>query len=90
MVIRVNDSWRITSNATCWQVEARKSDRKDGSERWEPLTYHVDFENALVSLAEYRIRSIADSATTDEIKATLRTIRDECVTASKVFQELSV
>ena len=89
MVIRVNDSWRITSNATCWQVEARKSDRKDGSERWEPLTYHVDFENALVSLVEYRIRSITDSASVDEIQASLGEIKCECVSAAEVFRELA-
>ena len=90
MIIEVNSEYRITSSPTCWQVEKRKSDRKDGTERWEPLTYHVDFKSALVSLAEYRIRTIADSATVDEIKATLRTIRDECVSASEVFQELRV
>ena len=90
MVIRVNDSWRITSNATCWQVEARKSDRKDGSERWESLYYHAEFEGALLSVAEVRIRLIPDSATVDEIRASLKEIKAECITAAKVFQELSV
>ncbi len=90
MIIRVNDRYRIVSASTCWQVEQRKSDRRDGSERWEPLTYHVDFENALVSLAEYRIRSITDSATADEIKVALRQIRDECISAAEVFRELAV
>lgn len=90
MIIEVNSEYRITSSSNCWQIEQRKSDRKDGAERWDPLTYHVDFKSALVSLAEYKIRTIADSATTDEIKATLRTIRGECITASKVFRELSV
>jgi len=49
----------------------------------------VDFENALVSLAEYRIRSIADSASVDEIKVTLNEIKCECVSAAKVFRELA-
>ena len=90
MIIEVNKNYRITSNPTCWQVEKRKSDRKDGTERWEPLTYRSEFRSALVSLAEYRIRTIEDSATVDEIRATLRTIRDQCVTAAEVFRELSV
>ena len=90
MIIEVNSEYRITSSPTCWQIEQRKSDRKDGTERWEPLTYHVDFKSALVSLAEYQIRTVADSASLDEIKATLRTIRDECVSAAEVFKELSV
>jgi hypothetical protein len=52
------------------------------------LYFHTDFEAALVSVAELQIRLIPDAATTDEIKATLRNIRDECVTASEVFREL--
>ena len=90
MIIEVNSEYRITSNPTCWQVEKRKSDRKDGTERWEPLTYHSEFRSALVSLAEYRIRTIADSANVAEIRVILKNIRDECVTASKVFLELLV
>jgi hypothetical protein len=90
MIIRVNDRYRITSHPSHWQVEELKGKRKDGSERWEPLYYHADFRSAMVSLAEYEIRSIEDSATVDEIKATLRAIRDECVTTSEVFRELSV
>jgi hypothetical protein len=90
MIIKVNKNYRIISNPTCWQVEQRKSDRKDGSARWEPLYYHTDFQGALISVAELQIRTIPDAATAEEIKATLRTIRDECVAASKVFRELSV
>jgi len=70
------------------QVEKRKSDRRDGSERWEPLTYHVDFKSALVSLAEYRVRTIADSASVDEIESTLREIKAEVVSSAEVFREL--
>jgi len=90
MIIRVNAKWRIVSTSTCWQVEARKSERKDGSERWEPLTYHADFRSALVSLAEYQVRTIEDSATVEEVKASLKEIKGECVTASEVFRELAV
>ena len=90
MIIRVNDKYRITSNSNCWQVEKRKSDRKNGSERWQPLYYHADLEGALVSLAELQIRLIPDGATVEEIKARLGEIRDECVTASKLLLELCV
>ena len=89
MIIEVNSEYRITSNPTCWQVEKRKSDRKDGTERWEPLTYHVDFKSALVSLAEYRIRTIADSAAVDEIKSTLKEIRTEVISSAEVFTDLA-
>ena len=89
MIIEVNSEYRITSNPTCWQVEKRKSDRKDGTERWEPLTYHVDFKNALVSLAEYQIRTIEDSATVDEINNTLMAIKGEVLSAAQVFLELA-
>jgi hypothetical protein len=71
-------------------VEKRHTQRKDGSERWESLTYHADFKSALVSLAEYQIRSIEDSASVAEIKARFKEIRDECVAASEVFRELGV
>ena len=90
MIIRVSDKYRIASTPASWQVEKRHTNRKDGSERWEPLTYHVDFRSALVSLAEYQIRTIEDSATVDEIKASLREIKSECVTACNVFRELRV
>jgi hypothetical protein len=59
-----------------------------GKHGWRPLYYCVDFEGALVALAEVRIRLI-DSSVFDEIKAELAVIRDECVSASKVFLELS-
>jgi hypothetical protein len=89
MIIEVNSEYRITSSPTCWQIEQRKSDRKDGTERWEPLTYHVDFKSALVSLAEYRIQIIADSATVDKIKSALKEIKSECLSAAEVFRELA-
>ena len=88
MIIRVDKNYRITSNPTCWQVEKRKSDRKDGSERWESLTYHVDFKSALVSLAEYRIRTIDNSEILDEIQSTLREIKVEVISRAEVFREL--
>jgi hypothetical protein len=88
MIIEVNKNYRITSNPTCWQVEKRKSDRKDGTERWEPLTYHVDFKNALVSLVEYRIRTIEDNACVDEIKSTLKEIKAEVISSVEVFTDL--
>ncbi len=90
MNISVNDKYRITSTPTSWQLEKRKADYKDGSERWEPLYYHSDFQGALVSVAELQIRLIPDSATVNEIKATLKEIKAECVTAVKVFGELVV
>jgi hypothetical protein len=70
-------------------MEKRKPDRKDGSERWEPSTYHSDFRSALVSLAEYRIRTIADSAAVDEIKSTLKEIRAEVIFSAEVFTDLA-
>ena len=91
MIIQVNDKYRISSTATCWQVEKYKGKRKDtGKDKWEPITHHVDFKSALVSFAEYRIRSIADYSTVDEIKSTIRQIRDECLSAADVFRELVV
>ena len=54
------------------------------------LHYHTDFQSALISVAELQIRTIPDAATAEEIKATLGTIRDECVTASEVFRGLLV
>jgi hypothetical protein len=88
MVIPVNKKYRITSDSRCWQVQKRKADRKD-AERWDPIYFCVDFENALVSLAELRIRLI-DSSVLEEIKAAIRDIRDECVTAAEMFRELAV
>jgi hypothetical protein len=88
MIIEVNSEYRITSNPTCWQVEQRKSDRKDGTERWEPLTHHVDFKSALVSLADYQIRLI-DSSIPDEIKSAIGEIKDEVLSAAEVFRELA-
>ena len=78
MIIPINDKWRIASTPTCYQVEKRTANRKSGSERWEPIYFCVDFENALVALAELRIRLI-DSSVTEEIKAAIREIRDECI-----------
>ena len=89
MVVAVNDTHRISSDRNSWTVQRYAGKRKDGKDEWESLYYCVDFKSALSSLAEYRIRTIADSFTVDEIKATLRTIRDECVTASEVFRELT-
>ncbi len=89
MVISVNKQYRITSDSSCWTVQRYAGKRKDGEDEWQGLYYCVDFESALVSLAEYRIRTIADSATVDEIRATLRTIRDECLTAVDVFRKLA-
>jgi hypothetical protein len=88
VIIQVNDKYRISSDSNSWTVQRYVGKRKDGKHEWEGLYYCVDFESALVSLAEYRIRTIADSATVDEIKATLRIIRDECVSAAEVFREL--
>jgi len=87
MVIPVNNDWHISSTPTCWQVEKYKGKRKDGSERWEPHIFCVDFKNALVALAELQIRLI-DTSVPDEIKSAIRQIRDECVSASEVFREL--
>jgi hypothetical protein len=89
MIIEVNSEYRIASNPTCWQVEKRKSDRKDGTERWEPLTYHSEFRSVLVSLAEYRIRIIEDSATVDEIRSTLKEIKAEVISSAEVFTDLA-
>ena len=84
MIIPVNKKWRITSDSRCWQVEKYRGQRKD-AERWEPRYFCVDFENALISLAELRIRLI-DSSVPEEIKAAIRDIRDECVTAAEMFR----
>ena len=89
MIIEINNNYRITSNPTCWQVEKRKSERKDRSERWEPLTYHVDFKSALVSLAEYRIRTIDNSEILDEIKSALKEIKAEVISSAEMFRELA-
>ncbi len=89
MLIQVNDTFRISSDRNCWTVQRYAGKRKDGEDEWQGLYYCVDFESALVSLAEYRIRTIADSATVDEIKAAISVIRDECVTALDVFRKLA-
>ena len=87
MIIPVNDKYRITSNPTCWQVEQYRGSKKDRGEYWEPLSYHVDFKSALVSLAELRIRLI-DSCVPDEIIAAIKKIRDEVISSSEVFKKL--
>jgi hypothetical protein len=81
MVIRVNDEFRITSSSACWQIEKRVSGG------WRPITFHTEFKYALRSLAEYRVRLIADAAKVEEIKATLGEIREEALKASAVFAE---
>ena len=89
MVIKVNDKYRIESDPHCWMVQRFKGIRKDtGKEDWKPLTYHTSFGNALESLSEYRIRVISDQATVDEVRATLRQIRDEALAALSLFREL--
>ena len=89
MVIRVNDTYRIESDSRSWVVQRFRGVREDTSkEDWRPVTYHVDFRSALVSLAEYRIRAIDNQATVDEIRETLRVIRKEALTAADIFQEL--
>ena len=89
MIIPVNKKWRITSNTHCWQVERLKGKQKDGSDRWEPITYHVDFKGAITTLAERRIRLI-DSSIPEEIRSAIREIRDEAIAAIKIFHEVDV
>ena len=86
MVIRVNSDYRIASNATCWQIERYHGRRKDGTARWEPLSYHVDFNSALVALAELRIRLI-DTSVPDEIMAAIQAIKEEAFSTLDLFRE---
>ena len=86
MLIQVNDTFRISSDRNCWTVQRYAGKRKDGEDEWQGLYYCVDFESALVSLAEYRIRTIADSATIDEIKVTLKEIKADCKRAANLFE----
>ena len=89
MVIRVSKDYRIEADSHCWMVQRFRGVRKDtGREDWKPLTYHADFRSALESLSEYRIRTIDNQATVDEIRETLRVIRNEALTAADIFQEL--
>jgi hypothetical protein len=69
-------------------VEHLKGTRKDGSERWEPVSYHCGFKSALVSLAEYRIRCI-DSSAPEEIIRALEEIKREVISSAEVFRNLA-
>jgi hypothetical protein len=84
----VNKQYRITSDSSCWTVQRYTGKRKDGKEDWDSLYHCADFRNALVALAELQMRLI-DSSVPKEIKTAIRKIRDECVTAAKVFRELA-
>jgi hypothetical protein len=86
MIIPVNKKYRITSDSRCWQVEERRGKRK-GAPRWEPISYHVEFKNALTFLGEHRIRLI-DSSVPDEIIAAIQQIKDEVISATECFREL--
>lgn len=87
MIIPVNKKWRIISNSHCWRVEKYDGKRRDGRERWKPVTYHVDFKAALTSLAEHRIRLI-DSSVPDEIIGAIQTIKDEVISSTEIFHDL--
>jgi hypothetical protein len=87
MIIPVNKKYRITSDSRCWQVEGYRGKRKGDVPRWEPISYHVEFKNALASLGEHRIRLI-DSSVPDEIIAAIRQIKDEVISATECFREL--
>ena len=89
MVVATNDTYRISSDRNCWTVQRYSGKRKDGKDEWESLYYCADFQSALTALAELRIRLI-DSSVPDEIKATLREIKSECLTAAEAFKELAV
>lgn len=88
MIINVGEGWRITSDTSCWQVERKKGKNKDGSDRWSPVTYHVDFKGALVALAERKVRQI-DSDVPEEIKKALDEIKREVISSAEVFAILS-
>ncbi len=84
--IQVSDDYRIESDSHCWMVQVNKGIRKDTTEvYWKPITFHVDFESALTSLAQHQIRRIADDATAEKIKRTLKVIKDEAREALRIF-----
>ena len=89
MIIPITDKYRISSDRNSWTVQKYVGKRKDGKDEWESLYYCADFQSALIALAELQIRLI-DSSVSEEIKTAIREIRDECITVSEVFRELSV
>ena len=86
MLIQVNDTFRISSDRNCWTVQRYAGKRKDGEDEWENLYYCTDFGSALASLGEYLVRSIPDTATIDEIRATLKEIKADCKRAANLFE----
>lgn len=88
-VILVNDQYRITSNRSAWQVEKHRGVNEDGSDRWEPISYHIDFASSLNALAELRIRLI-DASVPEEIMLALKEIRNEVAAAASLFGRLNV
>lgn len=85
MVITLNKKYRITSNRHCWQLEQYMGKRKSGEERWEPVTYHVDFDGALKEAFDLQVRLI-DSSDPQEILECINTIRAEILDSVGVFK----
>lgn len=87
MIVEVNKDYRITGDAMSWQAEKRmvaKAGKNKGRETWIALGYYMMFNNALESLAEYRVRT-SEASTAQEIKAALRTITMETQRAARIF-----
>ena len=85
MIIPIGDKYRIASDIHCWQVEHYKGKRPSGEERWEPVTYHIDFDSALTSLFDLKVRLI-DSSDTSEILKSIQDIRTELMASVGVFR----
>ncbi|MBD3277008.1 MAG: hypothetical protein GF388_01800 [Candidatus Aegiribacteria sp.] len=85
MIINVNKTYRINSDAYQYVVQKKGNINKETGERnWRNLGYYVDLQKAIVGLTEYRIRTI-DSSCTDEIVKAVKKIEKESM---KIIKEL--
>lgn len=69
MKIKFNDEYRIISDVNGYTVQKYRGLDEENKERWESVTYHANFDQAYVSLAQRRVRLIDADNLKDAIKA---------------------
>lgn len=82
MILNLNDKYRINSDSVQWITQKLTKGKK--GDKWSNLGYYSNFESALTSLSEYRIRKI-NSDVPDKILKAVKEIREDALKLSLEF-----